>query len=146
MDLKQLKLTAITALAGVAVGYFLLPHKTKIETREVVKVEVKEVVKEKKNTVTKIVHVKDPSGAETDTTTITDTGVIDTVSNSTHETLNERIVSQNGISLGVYALSDIKLKKPDYGVLVDVPVASKVSVFLTGDTEKRIGAGIRLQF
>jgi hypothetical protein len=146
MDTKQYKIPAITLAIGLAVGYFLLPHKTKIETREVVKTVVQEVVKVKNNTVTKIVKVKSKDGTETETTDITDTGTTDTVSNSTQETVKEKIVSQNGVSIGVYALSDLHLTKPDYGILIDVPVASNASVFITGDTAKRIGLGLRLQF
>jgi hypothetical protein len=146
MDLKQLKIALGTLLAGVAVGYFLLPHKTKVETREVVKTVVQEVVKIKNNTVTKVVTVKQKDGTETTTTDIVDTGTMDSASNSIQESVKEKIVTSNGVSVGAYALSNIHLDKPDYGLLIDVPVASKASIFVTGDTGKRIGAGIRVQF
>ena len=146
MNTNQYKIPAITLAIGLAVGYFLLPHKTKIETREVVKTVVQEVVKVQTNVRTRTVTVKVPGGTETTTTETVDTSVKDSELNLTQNTLKEKIVSQNGVSIGVYALSDLYLTKPDYGVLIDVPVASKASIFVTGDTAKRIGAGIRLQF
>lgn len=149
MDLKQLKITGITALSGIAIGYFLLPHKTKIETREVVKTVVQEVVKVKNNTVTKVVTVKGKDGTETTTTDIVDTGTVNVDTNSSSETVKEKIVTSNGVSVGLFAINDlskISIEKPAFGVLLDVPVASKASIFLTGDSDKRVGAGIRVQF
>lgn len=146
MDLKQLKIIGITALSGMAIGYFLLPHKTRIETKEVIKTVIQEVIKIRNHTVIKTVYVKSADGTETTTTETVDTGTTDTALNSTQEVIKEKTVTQNGVSVGLFALSNIHLDKPDYGLLIDVPVASKASVFVTGDTGKRIGAGIRVQF
>ena len=146
MNLMQLKIIGIASLCGVSVGYFLLPHKTKVEMREVTKTVTQEVVKVKNNTVTKVVTVKSTDGTETTTTDIVDTGTINADINSSNESSKEKIVTSNGVSVGVYALSTFKLTKPDFGLLLDVPVASKVSVFATGDTGKRVGLGLRFQF
>jgi hypothetical protein len=144
--MENIKIPAITLCIGLAVGYFLLPHKTKIETKEVIKTVVQEVVKIKTDVRTRTVTVKVPGGTETTTTETVDNSVTDTALNSTQESVKEKIVSQNGVSIGVYALSDVYLTKPDYGILLDIPLASKASIFFTGDTAKRVGAGIRLQF
>lgn len=147
MDLRQMKITFVAVLLGVAVGYFLLPHKTKIETREVVKTEIKEVVKVQNHVKTKTVYVKAPNGTETTTTETEDTGTtnIDVATNT--ETLKEKIVTSNGVSAGIFAIAPInKLTDREYGGIIDIPVASKVSIFLTGDTAKRVGLGVKFQF
>lgn len=149
MNLQQYKIPAIALAIGLAVGYFLLPHKTKIETREVVKTVVQEVVKEKKNTVTKTVYVKQKDGTETTTTETVDTGVIDSSKQASSETLKEKIVTSNGVGIGVFAINEISkltIEKPAIGLLIDIPIASKASVFILGDTDKRIGLGVKVQF
>ena len=149
MNLQQYKIPAITLAVGVALGYFTLPHKTKIETREVVKTVVQEVVKVQTNVRTRTVTVKVPGGTETTTTETVDTSIKDSELNLTQNTLKEKITTQNGVSIGVFAINEfskITIEKPAIGVLLDIPVASKVSVFVLGDTEKRIGAGIKVQF
>lgn len=146
MDLKQYKIPAITLCVGLAVGYFLLPHKTKIEPREVVKTVVQEVVKVKTDVRTRTVTVKVPGGTETTTTETVDNSTTDTALNLTQNTEKTQVVSQNGVSIGIFAIGELKLQKPDYGLLVDIPIASHASIFITGDTAKRIAAGIRVQF
>jgi hypothetical protein len=146
MDLKQLKLAGITLGVGVAVGYFLVPHKTKIEVKEVIKIQTQEVIKVKNNVVTHTVTVKVPGGTETTTTDSHDTGTVNVDVNSSTEIVKQKITTSNGVSLGVYALSDLKLSKPNYGLLVDIPIASKFSVFVTGDTKQQVAGGLRFQF
>lgn len=144
MNIKQI---AISAGIGLAVGYFLLPHKTKVETREVVKTEIQEVVKVKNNTVTKTVYVKNPDGTETTTTETVDRDETEINTNISSENSKEKIVTSKGVGVGLYAISELsKLTTPAYGVIIDVPVGGKLSVFASGDTEKRVGAGIRMEF
>jgi hypothetical protein len=111
-----------------------------------IKTVTQEVIKVQNHTVTHTVTVKVPGGAETTTTDTTDLGTMEANLQTSSEILKEKIVTQNGVSIGIFALSDLKLTKPDYGVLIDIPMASKVSIFVTGDTAKRIGAGIKVQF
>lgn len=146
MDTNTIKIPAITLAIGLAVGYFLLPHKTTVVTKEVVKTVIQEVVKVQTNVKTRTVTVKVPGGAETTTTETVDNSVIDAASNITQSVSKEQIVSQNRVSIGVYAIGEMKIQKPDYGFMVDIPVASHASIFLTGDTAKRIGLGLRVQF
>ena len=142
----DLKTTTITLIIGLAIGYFLLPHKTKVETKEVVKTVIQQQVQVKDNVVTHTVYVKAKDGTETTTTDTTDKTEADTVTKVDTVTIKEKIITSNGVSVGIFAINQIQLTKPDYGVLLDIPLASKASVFFTGDTTKRLGVGIRLQF
>jgi capsular polysaccharide biosynthesis protein len=147
MDAKQYKIPVITLVVGLAVGYFLMPHKTKVETREVVKTEVQEVVKVKNNTVTKTVYVKNTDGSEVTTTEVVDKDETNIDRDTKSESLKEKIVTSKGVGVGLYAISQLsELTKPAYGIIIDVPVASKASIFATGDTDKRIGLGVKVEF
>ncbi len=141
------KLIAISAGIGLAIGYFLLPRKTKVETREVVKTEIQEVVKVKNNTVTKTVYVKSKDGTETTTTEIVDKDETNIDTNINTESLKEKIVTSKGVGVGLYAISKLsELTTPAYGLIIDVPVSSKLSIIATGDTEKRFGLGVKVEF
>lgn len=141
------KLIAISAGIGLAVGYFLIPHKTKVETREVVKVQVQEVVKVKNNTVTKTVYVKNTDGSETTTTEVVDRDETNIDRDIKTENLKEKTVTSKGVGVGLYAISKLsELTTPAYGLIIDVPVSSKLSIIATGDTEKRIGLGVKVEF
>lgn len=147
MDFNKLKVNAIIAVSGIAIGYFLLPHKTKVETREVVKVQVQEVVKVKNNTVTKTVFVKNTDGTETTTTETVDRDETNIESSLNSESSKEKIVTSKGVGVGLYAISKLsELTTPAYGIIIDVPVSSKLSIIATGDTEKRIGLGVKVEF
>jgi hypothetical protein len=147
MDLTKYKLIGIAAISGIAVGYFLMPHKTKVETREVIKTEVQEVIKVKNNTVTKTVYVKNTDGSEVTTTEVVDKDETNIDRDTKSESLKEKIVTSKGVGVGLYAISQLsELTKPAYGIIIDVPVGGKLSAFVSGDTEKRIGAGIRMEF
>lgn len=147
MELNKLKIYGIIAISGVAIGYFLLPHKTKVETREVIKTEIQEVIKVKNNTVTKTVYVKSKDGTETTTTEVVDKDETNIDTNINTESLKEKIVTSKGVGVGLYAISQLsKLTTPAYGIIIDVPVASKASIFATGDTEKRVGLGVKVEF
>lgn len=141
------KLITISAGIGLAIGYFLLPHKTKVETREVIKTEIQEVVKVKNNTVTKIVYVKNTDGSETTTTEVVDKDETNIDTNVNTESSKEKIVTSKGVGVGLYAISKLsELTTPAYGLIIDVPVSSKLSIIATGDTEKRIGLGVKVEF
>jgi hypothetical protein len=145
--LTKYKTIVIAILFGIAIGYLIIPHKTKVEIREVVKTEVQEVVKIKNNTVTKIVYVKNKDGTETTTTVVVNKDETNIDKESKTESLKEKIVTSKGVGVGVYAISKLsELTIPAYGIIIDVPVGGKLSIFASGDTEKRIGAGIRMEF
>jgi len=142
-DKTQIKLLGVSLLIGVLVGYLVLPKKKEIQIKEVVKIVEKEV--EKKNKHTTINKKKDKDGNETTTIDITEDTTKTTDKQS--ETKTEIAKTEGkGVGVGIYAISEIKFKQPDYGILVDVPITSKLSIIASGDTAKRIGLGVKVEF
>jgi hypothetical protein len=142
-DKRQTKLLGITLLVGVLIGYIAIPKKKEIQIKEVVKIVEKEV--EKKNKHTTINKKKDKDGNETTTIDITE----DTTKTTDKQSESKTEIAKTegkGVGVGLYAITEFKLKQPDYGVLVDIPVTSKLSVIASGDTAKRVALGLKLEF
>jgi len=143
------KITIITAISCLLIGRYVLQPRQKI--KEVVKVvEVEKYVKEeKKKTRTETKEVIKPDGSkETNTVVVEDTA---SKENGSTETKIDKKVSTkqgSGITVGVMALKDVEYfsDKTELGVLMAVPVFGNVSVIGTGDTTKRIGLGLAMEF
>jgi len=139
----------IIAISGVLVGRYVLQPKPTVQIKEVVKyVKEKEKVN-KKNRKIVVVETKKPDGSSTKETVITEgtETVVSTTVNKDSET-NSKTEYSKGITFGVLAVSDVAQfrKNPDVGFILSVPVIGNLSFVTTGDTSKRIGVGLSLEF
>jgi len=147
--MKKIRNYIIIAISGVLVGRYVLQPKPSVQIKEVVKyVKEKEKVN-KKNRKIVVVETKKPDGSSTKETVITEgtETVVSTTVNKDSET-NSKTEYSKGITFGVLAVSDVAQfrKNPDVGFILSVPVIGNLSFVTTGDTSKRIGVGLSLEF
>ncbi len=147
--MKKIRNYIIIAISGVLVGRYVLQPKPSVQIKEVVKyVKEKEKVN-KKNRKIVVVETKKPDGSSTKETVITEgtETVVSTTVNKDSE-ISSKTEYSKGITFGVLAVSDVAQfrKNPDVGFILSVPVIGNLSFVTTGDTSKRIGVGLSLEF
>lgn len=147
--MKKIRNYIIIAISGVLVGRYVLQPKPSVQIKEVVKyVKEKEKVN-KKNRKIVVVETKKPDGSSTKETVITEgtETVVSTTVNEDSE-ISSKTEYSKGITFGVLAVSDVAQfrKNPDVGFILSVPVIGNLSFVTTGDTSKRIGVGLSLEF
>lgn len=147
--MKKIRNYIIIAISGVLVGRYVLQPKPSVQIKEVVKyVKEKEKVN-KKNRKIVVVETKKPDGSSTKETVITEgtETVVSTTVNEDSE-ISSKTEYSKGITFGVLAVSDVAQfrKNPDVGFILSVPVVGNLSFVTTGDTSKRIGVGLSLEF
>lgn len=147
--MKKIRNYIIIAISGVLVGRYVLQPKPTVQIKEVVKyVKEKEKVN-KKNRKIVVVETKKPDGSSTKETVITEgtETVVSTTVNKDSE-ISSKTEYSKGITFGVLAVSDVAQfrKNPDVGFILSVPVIGNLSFVTTGDTSKRIGVGLSLEF
>jgi len=139
----------IVAIISLFVGRYVLQQKPKVQIKEVIKyVEKKQETTNKKKKITKR-ETKNPDGSSTTETTITEDSSSSTnTSIASSKETEKTISSSKKMSFGVLAVTDIDKfrKKPDIGILVTVPLIGNLSVAATGDSSKRVGIGLSLEF
>lgn len=142
-DKTQTKLLGVSLLVGILIGYLFMPKKKEIQIKEVIK--TVEIQVEKKNKHTVINKKKDKDGTETTTIEVTEDSS-KTTDKQSETKLEASKIEGRGLGVGLYAISDFKLKQPDYGILIDIPIISRLSLIAAGDTAKRVSLGLKLEF
>jgi hypothetical protein len=139
----------IIGVAALLAGrYILQPRQQVKEVIKVVEVE-RRVKEERKKTRTETKEIIKPDGSKETTTVVTEdlsskeTGSRETIAKKSTETKKG-----GGITLGVLALKDLDRfsNKTEIGMLVSVPLFSRISLIGSVDTTKRIGMGFSLEF
>lgn len=147
--MKNLRNYTIIAISGILIGRYVLQPKPTVQIKEVVKyVKEKEKVN-KKNRRVVVVETKKPDGSSTKETVITEGSetVVSTTVNKDSKS-SSKVEYTRGISFGVLAVSNVAefRKNPDFGFVLTVPVIGNLSFVTTGDTSRRVGVGIALEF
>jgi hypothetical protein len=142
IDLNKAKLIGISILSGFLFGVLLFPTKPKTEIKEVIKTVQVDSSQNNKHTIIK--KKKNKDGSEETTIEIIDKNKKQSINQQEYS--KQATVNHAGIGIGLYAITDFKLKQPDYGILIEVPVISKLSVIASGDTAKRFSLGLKLEF
>lgn len=145
--MSQITKYLIVLLAGVGLGYALMPKK--VETKTVM-VETKQTEAERnKHKETTTTEVVKPDGTkETVTKTTEDSNTQKTVKDDTR-TESEKTVTYGGPSIGVrlLAATDFSAGKPiDYGVSVDKRLLGPITVGAFGFRSGVVGLSLGLQF
>jgi hypothetical protein len=146
--MKQIAYYVGIAIAGILIGRYVIQPKQ--EVKQVVKiVEVERNVKEEKKTVkTKVKEIIKKDGTKEIVTDIVEESGSKEVTSKDTKT-NAKTVSKTGagVSIGVLALKDLgDFKETHVGVIGLVPVLGSLKVVVSGDSSKRVGLGLALEF
>lgn len=143
--MKNYLIIGAIALGSFLAGKYLFPPKPQI--KKIVKyVEVEKKVQNRDKTV-KSVKVKRPDG-----TVVTETTVVENTKTTTDKAskLESEKVTKNGpgITVGVLAIKQVdKLSEAfEFGATLSVPIFGNFKAQFLGTTEKRIGAGVAIEF
>jgi hypothetical protein len=147
--MKQIAYYISIAIAGILIGRYVIQPKQ--EVKEVVKiVEVERNVKEEKKTVkTRVKEITKKDGTKEVTTDIIENSGSKEVTSKDTKT-DAKTISKTGagVSIGVLALKDLSQfnEQTHVGVVGLVPVLGSLKAVVSGDSSKRVGLGLALEF
>jgi hypothetical protein len=146
--MKQIAYYIGIAIAGILIGRYVIQPKQ--EVKQVVKiVEVERNVKEEKKTVkTRVREITKKDGTkEIVTDIVEESGKKETTARDTKTDAKTISKTGAGISIGVLALKDLgDFKATHVGVVGLVPVFGSLKAVVSGDSSKRVGVGLALEF
>lgn len=143
-------LVVISLAVSFAVGRFLTPVKTVVETKIVEVTKTDKKVDKETHTKTTIVETKHPDGTVTKTTTISkDTDLKkDTTTTSSESSDTTKTVQRDSGFLLVSALGGVNVTNgvPSFGASINKNLLGPVSVGLWGLNNGIVGASVGLKF
>ena len=146
--MKQIAYYIGIAIAGVLIGRYVIQPKQ--EVKQVVKiVEVERNVKEEKKTIkTRVKEITKKDGTkEIVTDIVEESGSKEVTSKDTKIASKSVSKTKAGISIGVLALKDLgNFKETHVGIVGLVPVFGSLKAVVSGDSSKRVGVGLALEF
>ena len=144
---------AIVAVVSLLIGRYVLQPKTKVETKEVIKiVEVfKERKEEKKKVKTVITETVGKDGSKQTRTEIDEDNTSVTQTNKDTKVDSEKTrveIKGSGISLSLLAIKDVPNSRKDlsYGAVISVPVFGSLNATGMVTTDKQVGLGLGITF